>query len=96
MQDSRRNISKYRNLNSLGPSSVSGLSLGGAEGQANEDDFFFAHGGQGVNKDFLVDLFEDNMLEEVGSIDSKEEDEFFLAKNTSASVKDNQTTTSDR
>ena len=45
----------------------------------------------------MVDLFEDNMLEEVGSIDSKEEKEFFESRAAVNSVaKENQNMASER
>ena len=61
---------KYHNLN-LGPSTAS-LSL--ASGVvANEDDFLYGDSMQGnPQAKVLIDFFEDNMLEEVGSIDNKE------------------------
>lgn len=61
---------KYHNLN-LGPSTAS-LSLASG-GLANEDDFMYGDSVQGNSQsNVLIDFFEDNMLEEVGSIDNKE------------------------
>ena len=89
-QSSRRNTNKLRNLNSIGPSSLNSMSLASGPAQPNDDYFFEDETGlSNPNRDFLVDLFEDNMLEEVGSIDSKEEKDFFEGRTIASNAKEN-------
>ena len=53
-------------------SSIAGLSAVNGLGLHHEDDYG-DHGNP--NSNFLIDLFEDNMLEEVGSIDSNDDED---------------------
>ena len=73
------------------------MSLAGGTAQPNDDYFFEDESGlTNPNRDFLVDLFEDNMLEEVGSIDSKEEKDFLEGRTVPSNAKESQNIASDR
>jgi hypothetical protein len=93
-QSSRVKAYKYRNMQLSGATQSMYNSLGQAALLgANEYDYLC--GERNPQSNLLIDFFEDNMLEEVGIIDSKDED--FIRpqyKESSSSIHERQQTTS--
>lgn len=71
---SRVKSNKYRSLNFIGGGlTQTGQSIGSGSGLLGHEDDYLLFGG--VESNPLIDFFEDNMLEEVRSLDSKDDDE---------------------